>query len=234
MPGCTRWSDSLACAGISTAGGAEDKRGCGVALTGGAAGVGAGTERCGGGGFGRCERVSGVGALVGATKGGGAGRFGATGAVASLATGGRDGGRGGAGRLRLPGGAESGRWRTGGGGGRLRTGPASPSDALGDDGGTGAALEGAAGAPLGDFDPLAAVGDEPGRLSRGRGGTEGGTDVRPNAGLGGEGFFDWFASSAMVHELTPSLKRAKCEHEGEKTRASAPSAATGMLCGGAL
>lgn len=157
--------------------------------------MGAGSERCGGGGFGRWERVSGVGAFVGATNWGGAGSFGATAAAGSLAAaaGGRDGGRGGAGRLRLPGGAESGRWRTGGGGGRLRTGPpVALSLAWGDDGGTGAALgvDGVCeGAPLGAFEPLAPLG-VPGRLSRGRGGTEGGTDVRPEAGLGGEGFFD--------------------------------------------
>jgi hypothetical protein len=108
---------------------------------------------------------------------------------------------------------------------------------LGDDAGTGAALEVvgvAVGVPLGVFAALAAVGDEPGRLSRGRGGTEGGTDVRPETGLGGEGFFDWFPSSAMVHELTPSLKRAKGEREGENPANPRPSVAGVMLCGGAL
>lgn len=111
--------------------------------------------------------------------------------------GGRDGGRGGTGRLRLlpAGGAESGRARTGAGGGRLRTGADASSVATGDD--------------------FAAVGDdfEPapdgGAASRARGGTDGGTDVRPAAGRGGEGFFDGFASSAMVLELTPSVKDAK-------------------------
>jgi hypothetical protein len=159
--------------------------------------------------LGRCERDSGVGAFVGATNGGGAGNFGTVAASVLAAAGGRDGGRGGAGRLRL-GGAESGRPRTGGGGGRLRTG--APSDDLGDEGGAGAtfgvegvcaddAFDGFTGAAL-------VVGDEGDLVSRGRGGTEGGTDDRPDAGLGGEGFLEWFASSAMVHELTPSLKRA--------------------------
>lgn len=170
---------------------------------------------------------------AGTANDGGAGSFG--GAAGSVdAAGGRDGGRGGAGRLRFAeGGADSGRWRTGGGGGKLRCGP---SEDFGEDGGGGA---GAA------FDALELpAGAAGGRVSRGRGGAEGGTEVRPAIGRGGEGFLDWFASSAMVHELTPSLKRAKREHNGRNSRASnsarrsssiaRPSAPNGMLCGGAL
>jgi hypothetical protein len=179
--------------------------------------------------------------VVGGTNAGAAGNFGGTAAASVAAAGGRDGGRGGAGRLRLAdGGAESGRCRTGGGGGRLRTGPeGAPSVAFGDDGGGAAALD--AEGEGGVFEALggaAAAGDDGGLLSRGRGGTEGGTELRPEAGLGGEGFLDWFASSAMVHELTPSLKRAKRERNrgksGPQSVIRTPPAAGVMLCDGAL
>lgn len=76
-----------------------------MAATGGAAGV----ARCGGGGFGRCERVSPLAVPAGTANDGGAGSLGGA-AVSVEAAGGREGGRGGAGRLRLAeGGAESGR-----------------------------------------------------------------------------------------------------------------------------
>lgn len=85
---------------------------------------------------------------------------------------------GGDGRLRFgPAGTESGFCRTGGGGGKLR-------------GSLSAAF---AGAGIGVASSLAFAVLGRGGIDDGRGGI----DERPDAGRGGDGFFDWFASSAM-------------------------------------